>query len=643
MKLWQYIINYKKGFSMKITELLQPVGISLGQAAGTKDEIIHRLADLMEKTGALTDKAQYIEDLKIREASGTTGIGEGIAIPHAKSKGVSKPQLVSMTVPNGTDYESLDGTPTNLFFMIAVPENSNDEHLKVLSRLSTMLMDESFRKSLLKATDKTTFLNTINQKEAEKFPEDFQGVLGKKTNTGYDIVAVTGCPTGIAHTYMAAEGIINKAKEMGYNVKVETHGSTGIENALTTAEIANAKGVIIAADVAVDKSRFNGKRLVDTKVSDGINKPAELINRVLDESRPVYQATGQAAAATEEDSHLTVGQKFYKHLMNGVSHMLPFVVGGGILIAVAFLLDDYTIDPSSFGSNTPLAAFFNQIGGAAFSFMLPVLAGYIGMSIADRPGLMVGMVGGYLANTGGAGFLGALAAGFIAGYLILLLRKVTEPLPRSMDGVKPMLIFPVFGILGIGAIMLLLLNPPLAQLNTMITDGLNNMGNSSKLLLGALLGAMMAVDMGGPVNKAAYVFGTASLASGSSAVMAAVMAGGMVPPLAISLAMLLFKNKFTEKDRQAIPTNIIMGMSFITEGAIPFAAADPLRVIPSMAVGSGLAGLLSMLFGCSLRAPHGGIWVIGVVENPVMYLVAVIAGAVASAFILGTLKKNINE
>ncbi|MGX7076204.1 PTS fructose transporter subunit IIABC [Globicatella sanguinis] len=628
---------------MKITELLQPVGISLGQAAGTKDEIIHRLADLMEKTGALTDKAQYIEDLKIREASGTTGIGEGIAIPHAKSKGVSKPQLVSMTVPNGTNYESLDGTPTNLFFMIAVPENSNDEHLKVLSRLSTMLMDESFRNALLKATDKTTFLNTINQKEAEKFPEDFQGVLGKDTNTGYDIVAVTGCPTGIAHTYMAAEGIINKAKEMGYNVKVETHGSTGIENALTTAEIANAKGVIIAADVAVDKSRFNGKRLVDTKVSDGINKPAELINRVLDESRPVYQATGQATAATEEDSNLTVGQKFYKHLMNGVSHMLPFVVGGGILIAVAFLLDDYTIDPSSFGSNTPLAAFFNQIGGAAFSFMLPVLAGYIGMSIADRPGLMVGMVGGYLANTGGAGFLGALAAGFIAGYLILLLRKVTEPLPRSMDGVKPMLIFPVFGILGIGAIMLLLLNPPLAQLNTMITDGLNNMGNSSKLLLGALLGAMMAVDMGGPVNKAAYVFGTASLASGSSAVMAAVMAGGMVPPLAISLSMLLFKNKYTEKDRQAIPTNIIMGMSFITEGAIPFAAADPLRVIPAMVVGSGLAGLLSMLFGCSLRAPHGGIWVIGVVENPVMYLVAVIAGAIVGAFILGTLKKNINE
>lgn len=628
---------------MKITELLQPVGISLGQAAGTKDEMIHRLADLMEKTGALTDKAQYIEDLKIREASGTTGIGEGIAIPHAKSKGVSKPQLVSMTVPNGTDYESLDGTPTNLFFMIAVPENSNDEHLKVLSRLSTMLMDESFRKALLKATDKTTFLNTINQKEAEKFPEEFQGVLGNETKSGYDIVAVTGCPTGIAHTYMAAEGIINKAKEMGYNVKVETHGSTGIENALTTEEIANAKGVIIAADVAVDKSRFNGKRLVDTKVSDGINKPAELINRVLNESRPVYQASGQASAATEEDSHLTLGQKFYKHLMNGVSHMLPFVVGGGILIAVAFLLDDYTIDPSSFGSNTPLAAFFNQIGGAAFSFMLPVLAGYIGMSIADRPGLMVGMVGGYLANTGGAGFLGALAAGFIAGYLILLLRKVTEPLPRSMDGVKPMLIFPVFGILGIGAIMLLLLNPPLAQLNTIITDGLNNMGSSSKLLLGALLGAMMAVDMGGPVNKAAYVFGTASLASGSSAVMAAVMAGGMVPPLAISLSMLLFKDKYTEKDCQAIPTNIIMGMSFITEGAIPFAAADPLRVIPSMVVGSGLAGLLSMLFGCSLRAPHGGIWVIGVVENPVMYLVAVIAGAVAGAFILGILKKNVTE
>lgn len=629
---------------MKITELLQPAGISLGQAAGTKDEVIHRLADLMEQTGALTDKALYIEGLKAREASGTTGIGEGVAIPHAKSKGVSKPQLVSMTVPNGTDYESLDGQPTHLFFMIAVPENSNDEHLKVLSRLSTMLMDECFRQDLLKATDKSEFLAIINKKEAEKFPEDFQSVLGNASNHGYDIVAVTGCPTGIAHTYMAAEGIINKAKEMGYNVKVETHGSTGIENALTADEIANAKGVIIAADVAVDKSRFNGKRVVDTKVSDGINKPAELINRVLDESRPVYQATGQATSATaEEDSHMTVGQKFYKHLMNGVSHMLPFVVGGGILIAVAFLLDDYTIDPANFGSNTPLAAFFKEIGGAAFSFMLPVLAGYIGMSIADRPGLMVGMVGGYLANSGGAGFLGALAAGFIAGYLILLLRKVTEPLPRSMDGVKPMLIFPVFGILGIGVIMLLLLNPPLSQLNTMITDGLNNMGNSSKLFLGALLGAMMAVDMGGPVNKAAYVFGTASLASGSSAVMAAVMAGGMVPPLALSLSMLLFKNKYTEKDRQAIPTNIIMGMSFITEGAIPFAAADPLRVIPSLIVGSGLAGLLSMLFGCSLRAPHGGIWVIGVVENPVMYLVSVIAGAVVSAFILGILKKKISE
>lgn len=629
---------------MRITEILRPEGIELGAGPAPKTEMIVRLTDLMEKTGALKDKVQYREDVLEREQSGTTGIGEGVAIPHAKSKGVLQAQLAAMTVPQGTDYDSLDGEPTQLFFLIAVPENSNDEHLVVLSRLSTMLMDEDFRRQLMAASSKEAFLQIIEKKEKEKFPEDFVGVMSSSDEDSYDFVAVTGCPTGIAHTYMAAEGLINQAKEMGYTMKVETHGSTGISNALTDEEIANAKGVIIACDVSVEKSRFDGKRLVDTRVADGINKPKQLLDQILQGSAPVFHASvASKESSPSPKSGGSIGQAFYKHLMNGVSHMLPFVVGGGILIAIAFLLDDYSIDPANFGSNTPLAAMFKNIGGAAFSFMLPILAGFIAMSIADRPGLAVGIVGGYLANEGGAGFLGALAAGFLAGYLVLLLRKITSPLPKSMDGVKPMLLFPVLGVLGIGVIMLYLLNPPLAAINTAITSWLNNMGNVSKLLLGALLGGMMAVDMGGPVNKAAYVFGTASLASGSSAIMAAVMAGGMVPPIALSLAMLMFKNKFTAKDRQAIPTNFIMGLSFITEGAIPFAAADPLRVLPACIVGSGVAGLLSMLFGCSLRAPHGGIWVIGVVEKPVMYLAAIIAGAIVSAILLGLLKKNVEK
>ncbi|MFM1581515.1 fructose-specific PTS transporter subunit EIIC [Helcococcus bovis] len=627
---------------MKIRELLQLRGISLGQSPATKNEMISKLADLMFETGSLLDKNQYIQDVLKREESGTTGIGEGVAIPHAKSKGVKNPQLAAMTVPTGTDYDSLDGDPTNLFFMIAVPENSSDEHLKVLSRLSTMLMDKSFRDDLLNAKTNEEFLSIIEKKEMEKFPEEFKSVIYNNEDS-YDLLAITGCPTGIAHTYMSAESLINKAKEMGYTLKVETHGSTGVENQLTDEEIKNAKGIIIASDINIDKSRFNGKRLVVTKVSDGINRPGQLINNVLDENRPVYKAE-KTSETKVEDKNQSIGQTIYKHLMNGVSHMLPFVVGGGILIAIAFLLDDYSIDPSKFGSNTPFAALFMQIGGAAFSFMLPVLAGFIAMSIADRPGLAVGFVGGYLANTGGAGFLGALAAGFIAGYLIVFLRKITNVLPKSMDGVKPMLIFPVLGILGIGAIMLYILNPPLASVNTAISNWLNNMGSTSKLVLGIILGGMMAIDMGGPINKAAYVFGTASLASGPSTVMAAVMAGGMVPPLAISLAMLLFKNKFTSKDRQTIPTNIIMGLSFITEGAIPFAAADPLRVLPASVIGSALAGLLSMLFDCSLRAPHGGVWVIGVVQNPLMYLVAIVSGAIVGAIILGMLKKKvINE
>lgn len=626
---------------MKIRELLKKEGIRLGESPASKDEMIQKMVSLMEETGSLLDKEQYRKDVLKREESGTTGIGEGVGIPHAKSKGVKQAQLAAMTVPQGTDYDSLDGEPTYLFFMIAVPEKSSDDHLKVLSRLSTMLMDEQFRKDLLVAEDKEAFLDIIEKKEKEKFPEDFTEKKEVPSQTGYDLLAVTGCPTGIAHTFMAAEGLTNKAKELGYTMKVETHGSTGIENALTNQEIQEAKGIIVAADVAVDKDRFDGKRVVVTKVADGINKPEELIQKALDPATPLYK--GQGNKQVEEMKSESFGQAFYKHLMNGVSHMLPFVVGGGILIALAFLLDDYSIDPANFGSNRPIAALFNQIGGAAFSFMLPILAGFIGMSIADRPGFTVGVVGGYLANQGGAGFLGALIAGFLSGYIILLLRKITEPLPRSMDGIKPMLIFPVFGILAIGVVMLVLLNPPLAAINEAITNWLNNMGSGSKLLLGTLLGGMMAIDMGGPINKAAYVFGTASLASSSSEIMAAVMAGGMVPPLALSLSMLLFKNKFSERDRQTIPTNIVMGLSFITEGAIPFAAADPLRVLPASVVGSGLAGLLSMAFGCSLRAPHGGIWVIGVVENPLMYLVAVLAGALVGGLLLGLLKKKPEE
>lgn len=626
---------------MKIIDLLKKTSIRLGENPGSKEEIITKLVDLMETSGNLEDKEIYKKDVLKREESGTTGIGEGIAIPHAKSKAVKFPQLAAMTIPQGSDFESLDGEDTKLFFLIAVPEKSSDDHIILLQRLSTMLMDEDFRKDLLEAKDQDDFLSIIVAKEKEKFPDDFTEKKESESSASYDILAITGCPTGIAHTFMAAESLKTKAEEMGYKIKVETHGSTGIENALTSQEIKNAKGIIIAADVGVDKSRFAGKRLVETKVSDGISKPQELIEKALSDSTKLYKVD-QPVKEEEEEEKSSVGQTIYKHLMNGVSHMLPFVVGGGILIALAFLLDDYSIDPSNFGSNTPVAAIFNQIGGAAFGFMLPVLAGFIGMSIADRPGLTVGFVGGFLANTGGAGFLGALVAGFLSGYIIILLRKITKGLPKSLDGIKPMLIFPLFGILSIGLIMLLLLNPPLASLNEAITSWLSTMGSGSKIALGLLLGGMMAIDMGGPINKAAYLFGTASLASGSSLVMAAVMAGGMVPPLALSLSMILFKDKYSDRDRQTIVTNIIMGLSFITEGAIPFAAADPLRVIPASIVGSALAGMLSMVFGCSLRAPHGGIWVIGVIENPIKYLIAILIGSIVSAIILGLLKKKVD-
>ncbi|WP_243342909.1 fructose-specific PTS transporter subunit EIIC [Anaerococcus sp. AGMB09787] len=624
---------------MKIIDLLSESSIELNARAGSKEDLIDRLVDLMDNSQVLVDKDLYKSDVLKREVSSTTGIGEGVAIPHAKSKGVKTPHLAAMTIKEGADFDSLDGELAHLFFMIAVPEKASDDHIVLLQRLSTMLMDADFRNALLGAKNTEEFLKIIEAKEIEKFPDDFEA---KDSNSTYDILAITGCPTGIAHTFMAKEALENKAKDLGYTIKVETHGSTGIENALSKEEIDKAKGIIIASDVGVEKSRFNGKRLVETKVSDGINKPKDLINLIIDAKAPVYKSD-KRIEIREEKAPSSLGQTIYKHLMNGVSHMLPFVVGGGILIAIAFLLDDYTIDPANFGSNTPIAAIFNKIGGAAFGFMLPILSGFIAMSIADRPGLTVGFVGGFLANEGGAGFLGALIAGFLSGLIIILLRKITKPLPKSMDGLKPILIFPLVGILTIGLIMLLLLNPPLAGLNLAITNFLNNMGSASKIVLGLLLGGMMAIDMGGPINKAAYIFGTASLAEGSSMIMAAVMAGGMVPPLALAISMIIFKNKYTDKERQTIPTNIIMGLSFITEGAIPFAAADPLRVIPASVVGSAISGMLSMIFSCALIAPHGGMWVIGVIDNPLFYILSILVGSIVGALLLGLVKKDANK
>lgn len=624
---------------MKIIDLLSESSIELNGRTGSKEELIDRLVDLMDKSQVLVDKEIYKSDVLKRESSSTTGIGEGVAIPHAKSKGVKTPHLAAMIIKEGADFDSLDGELSHLFFMIAVPEKASDDHIILLQRLSTMLMDADFRNTLIGAKSTDEFLKIIEAKEIEKFPNDFEA---KDSNSTYDILAITGCPTGIAHTFMAKESLENKAKDLGYTIKVETHGSTGIENALTKEEIDKAKGIIIASDVGVEKSRFSGKRLVETKVSDGINKPKDLIDLIINEKAPVYKSD-KKSEVKEEKPTSSLGQTIYKHLMNGVSHMLPFVVGGGILIALAFLLDDYTIDPANFGSNTPIAAIFNKIGGAAFGFMLPILSGFIAMSIADRPGLTVGFVGGFLANEGGAGFLGALIAGFLSGLIIILLRKITKPLPKSMDGLKPILIFPLVGILAIGLIMLLLLNPPLAELNLSITNFLNNMGSASKIVLGLLVGGMMAIDMGGPINKAAYIFGTASLAEGSSMIMAAVMAGGMVPPLALAISMIIFKNKYTDKERQTIPTNIIMGLSFITEGAIPFAAADPLRVIPASVVGSAIAGMLSMIFSCALRAPHGGMWVIGVIDNPLFYILSILVGSIVGALILGLVKKDTNK
>ena len=625
---------------MKISDLLSSQSIQIGAAPADKSAAINQLADLMEKGGSLSDKQQYLKDVLAREASCTTGLGDGIATPHAKSAGVKKAALAAMTVPAGIDFESLDGNPARLFFMIAAPEGAADAHIELLHQLSTMIMDNDFKEALIAAKSKEEFLKIIDDKEAGRF-----GAASSEpaADSSKKILAVTACPTGIAHTFMAAEKLENTAKARGIWLKAETNGSGGAKNILTKAEIAEAACIIIAADKNVEMARFEGKPVIKVKVSDGINKADELIDRALSGNAPIYHHAG-AAAAEETEGDESAARKIYKHLMNGVSHMLPFVIGGGILIAIAFLVDTFDpANPGGFGSNTPLAKFFMGVGGASFGFMLPVLAGFIAMSIADRPGLAVGFVGGAMAASGGSGFLGALLAGFAGGYIVLGLKKVFSALPESLEGVKPVLIYPLLGILIIGILMQMIITPPVASINEWLLSTLASMDTSSRVMVGLIMGGMMAIDMGGPINKAAYVTGTGLLAGGEYGVMAAVMAGGMVPPLAIALCTTFFGNRFSESDRKTSLTNFIMGLSFITEGAIPFAAADPLRVIPSVAAGAATAGALSMAFDCTLRAPHGGIFVVPTIGNPVMYLVAIAIGAVVGCIIMAVLKKPISK
>lgn len=620
---------------MRISELLQKESIAIGKKPRGKAAAIDQLVELLAKGGNLKDKGKFKQAILEREKLSTTGIGEGIAIPHGKSNAVKRAALAAMVVPEGVDFESADGQAAHLLFMIAVPENGADLHLEVLERLAAMLMDEDFRIKLMEAKHPSDFLKIISAEEEKRFakPEE-------KEQVGYDILAVTACPTGIAHTFMAAESLENKAREMGITIKVETNGSGGAKNVLTAQEIKEAKGIIIAADKNVEMARFRGKKVLQVPVTEGIRKPDVLLSKIIQGEAPLYGGGTEKEASSSEEEKRSTGNKVYRDLMNGVSHMLPFVIGGGILIALAFLLDDYSINPANFGSNLPRAAFFKAIGDAAFGFMLPILAGYIAMSIGDRPALAPGFVGGFLAKEGGSGFLGALLAGFAAGYLILGLRKIFEKLPRSLEGIKSILLYPVFGIFLMGALIQIIINPPVAWLNEALYGMLARMGTSSRVLLGIVLGGMMSVDMGGPINKAAYVFGTASLASDEFQIMAAVMAGGMVPPLALALAVFFFRKKFSEKERQSGLANLIMGACFITEGAIPFAAADPLRVIPSCIIGSAVAGGLSMFFGCALRAPHGGVFVLPVISHPFGFLAAVIIGAVAGMLLLGLLKKN---
>lgn len=686
---------------MRIRELLKKEGIALGVKVDSKDAAIDYLIDLHAKSGNITDKAEFKKGILAREESGSTGVGEGIAIPHSKNAAVKQPGLAAMTVPDGVDYDSLDGQPANLFFMIAAPEKGADVHLEVLSRLSMLLMDENFRAELLAAKNADQFLDICSKYEMEKFADELgEATEDKKENapekTGYRVLAVTACPTGIAHTFMAAEALEKKGNEMGITIKVETNGSGGVKNRLTAKEIEECDGIIVAADKNVETARFDGKPVLFTKVADGIHKPEELINKVIDGKVSVHHESGKKA---EEESAGGVGSQIYKLLMSGVSHMLPFVIGGGIMIALAFLIDTIcgygSTGGSNFGTCTPLSAFFKYVGDLSMGLMVPVLAGYIAYSIADRPGLAVGFTGGLLASSGNAaiakyvwagaslspfqnfiskfgfvgegsgntvsGFLGGILAGFLAGYIVLLLKKMCSKFPQSLEGIKPTLIYPLVGIFLVGVLMVFIFNPLIGLINTGLSNMLTSLADKNLLaLLGLILGAMMAIDMGGPINKAAYVFGSGMLSTAADLVsagasqsdaavqacyisMAAVMIGGMVPPMGIALACKLFPKKFTKAERGSAVSNFVMGCSFITEGAIPFAAADPLHVIPCTLVGAGVAGALSAAFKCTLMAPHGGIFVFATVGHPLFYILSWVIGSVVTCLLLGLIKKNVAE
>lgn len=686
---------------MRIRELLKKEGIALGVKVDSKDAAIDYLIDLHAKSGNITDKAEFKKGILAREESGSTGVGEGIAIPHSKNAAVKQPGLAAMTVPDGVDYDSLDGQPANLFFMIAAPEKGADVHLEVLSRLSMLLMDENFRAELLAAKDAEQFLDICSKYEMEKFADELgEATEDKKENapekTGYRVLAVTACPTGIAHTFMAAEALEKKGNEMGITIKVETNGSGGVKNRLTAKEIEECDGIIVAADKNVETARFDGKPVLFTKVADGIHKPEELINKVIDGKVSVHHESGKKA---EEESTGGIGSQIYKHLMSGVSHMLPFVIGGGIMIALAFLIDTIcgygSTGGSNFGTCTPLSAFFKYVGDLSMGLMVPVLAGYIAYSIADRPGLAVGFTGGLLASSGNAaiakyiwagaslspfqnfiskfgfvgegsgntvsGFLGGILAGFLAGFIVLLLKKLCSKFPQSLEGIKPTLIYPLVGIFLVGVLMVFIFNPLIGLINTGLSNMLTSLADKNLLaLLGLILGAMMAIDMGGPINKAAYVFGSGMLSTAADLVsagasqsdaavqacyisMAAVMIGGMVPPMGIALACKIFPKKFTKAERGSAISNFVMGCSFVTEGAIPFAAADPLHVIPCTLVGAGVAGALSAAFKCTLMAPHGGIFVFATVGNPLFYILSWVIGSVVTCLLLGLIKKNVVE
>lgn len=634
---------------MKITDLLKKDSIDLNVETSNKEEILKKAVELMSKNGNIIDKDEYLKLVMKREEEGSTGIGEEIAIPHGKGDSISAPGLAAMVIPNGVDFKSLDGKPVKLLFLIAAPNTKDNVHLEVLSRLSTLLMDEKFRKELLNAKSKDEFLKIIDQAEKEKVGEE------KEEEESYELLGITSCPTGIAHTYMAAEGLEQMGRELGHPIKIETQGQAGAQNVLTDEEIKKAKAIIIASDVNVDLSRFDGKRVLRASVTDGIRKPKELIEKALKSLNeiPIYHYTSND---TENNKNGKQRRGIYKHLMNGVTHMLPFVVGGGILIAISFLIDDYSINPSNFGMNTPIAAFFKTIGGMAFDFMLLILSGYIAMSIGDRPGLVVGFVGGAIAKAGttftsfsnpeevliSSGFLGALLAGFIGGYVVVFLRKLFSFMPKSLEGIRTILIYPVAGILLIGIIMLLI-NPFVAAINTGLNNFLFSLSGVNKIILGAILAGMMSVDLGGPVNKAAYTFGTGMLAEGHYEIMAAVMIGGMVAPLAIALLATFFPKKLPQKERQAGLLNYVMGLSFISEGAIPFASSDPIRVLSSCVIGSAVSGALSMAFNCTLMAPHGGIFVLPLIGNWGWYVFSLVVGSFIAMGIMAMLKKNVLE